>query len=615
MPLRNDLLTPISPENPSGERFRYSPLYEKIREARREDDPYNQGDLQYTRKLADWPLTIKLAGEALATRSKDLEIAAWLTEAMLKREGISGLHECLGMIRGLLEDFWDTLYPELEDGDAETRAARLQWVADQLAIPVKAAPITAGKLSWLQYRESREVGTEAEAESYDKQQARLARIAEGKMPAEAFDKDFEATPKKFYADLEKEYDGTLESLAQLSRVCDEKFGDISPSFRPLQLALEEVRQTVHILLTQKRKKEPDADAPPAEEEESAPQAPAAAAYAAPAAAAYAAPAASAAAPAPAPAPARPAGPLAPVPQNREDAVARVVAAARFLRQESPFGPAPYLMLRGLRWGELRGGGTEIDPSLLVAPPMEIPQALKRLAGEGKWTEVLETAETAMGMECGRGWLDLQRYVGRACVELGGSYDLIRTGVVSDLRALLGDFPKLPEMTMTDDRPTANAETQAWIREVAPPPAEPEPVYQAPPPAQEAYQPGLPAAPDVFELATQLARKGRAQEAIEMLMRELAQEPSGRGRFQRRIQVAQLCLSSGNEAVAVPILQEAAAEIDRRRLEEWEEREVVAHPLAMLYRCLGKSDGAAQERQKLYAAICRLDPLEAMKIGK
>jgi len=112
------------------------------------------------------------------------------------------------------------------------------------------------------------------------------------------------------------------------------------------------------------------------------------------------------------------------------------------------------MLRGLRWGELRAGGTTVDQTLLAAPPSEFRQNLKRLGLEANWTELLETAETVMGMECGRGWLDLQRYVARACHELGSYYDPIRTAVISGVRALLADYPQLPELTMMDDTATA-----------------------------------------------------------------------------------------------------------------------------------------------------------------
>jgi type VI secretion system protein ImpA len=199
--------------------------------------------------------------------------------------------------------------------------------------------------------------------------------------------------------------------------------------------------------------------------------------------------------------------------------------------------------------------------------------------------------------------------------LGGYFDPVRTAVISGLRALLADYPQLPEMTMMDDTPTANAETHAWLKEnvLSGEPAQ-QSAYSAPSfEEQAASDPGTPATPDVFELAMQAARAGRAQEAIEMLMREMVQERSGRARFHRKVQLTQLCVSTGHDSIAFPILQELAAEIERRKLEDWETSEIIAQPLALLYRCLSKADGNADERQKLYAWICRLDPLQAMTL--
>src|SRR5439155_15432396 len=70
MPLREDLLQPIPGSNPAGANLRYDPIYDKIKEARREEEDVDQGDWKRTRKVADWPLVIKLSGEALATKSK-----------------------------------------------------------------------------------------------------------------------------------------------------------------------------------------------------------------------------------------------------------------------------------------------------------------------------------------------------------------------------------------------------------------------------------------------------------------------------------------------------------------------------------------------------------------
>ena len=615
MPLRNDLLNPISAEQPAGENLRYAPIYDKIKEARREDDDAPQGEWTRERKVADWPLTIKLISETLATKTKDLQLVAWLSEAMLIREGVAGLRETLELARGFLENFWDGVYPELEDGDAEMRATPLQWIGDRLEIPLKQTRLTKKGLTWLQYKESRTIPTEEGADTEAKQQTRAKALAEGKVTQEEFDGDFDATSKQFYVDMLAAYDGSLESLQALSDLCDEKFGDVSPSFSRLKTLLEEIRQTVKTLLQKKREKEPDepveetagtAEPEPEAEAEPEPEAvPTGAAAAAPARARVKA------------------GALSLEPVDRDDAIARVVGAAKFLRAQDAYSPAPYLLLRGLRWGELRAAGTDIDQSQLAAPATEIRQKLKKLAMESNWTEVLEAGETAMGMECGRGWLDLQRYIARACYELGSYYEPIRLAVISSLRALLADYPGLPDMTLMDDTATANSETQAWLKqEVLPPPpepaaaeiAEPEaPVWQPPPPPSSA-SPTAEAPPDTFELAVQQARAGRAEEAIEMLMREMMQERSGRARFQRKAQVAQLCVMTGHTPIAFPILQELAGEIERRRLEDWEAAEVIAQPLALLYRCMDKN-ASPEERQKLYSWICRLDPLQALTVSK
>lgn len=598
MPPLDELLNPIPGDNPSGENLRYAPVYDKIKDARRQEDDAPQGEWRRERKLADWPLTIKLISEALSKKTKDLQLAAWLTEALLRRDGVAGLKDGLDLLRGLVENFWETLYPELEDGDAEFRATPLQWVGDKLDGALKEAPLTRRGLNYFQYKESRSIGYETDAADNEmKSAARQEALAEGKITGEEFDAAFDATPKAHYAQLLETCDGTRESIESLTELCDSKFGDVAPSYGRLRDALEEVRQAVYILLQKKREKEPDVqpEAPPLDEPEASEAEPEAAV--------------AAAAPAPARTPARktPAG----EPADRDDAVERTVAAARYLRREEPYSPAPYLILRGLRWGELRANGTAIDPTMLDAPPGESRQKLKRAALDANWTDVLEAAETAMALPCGRGWLDIQRYVARACYELGSWYDPIAQAVKSAVRGLLQDYPGLPEMTLMDDTPTANGETQAWLKEIAAP-VEPAIVVHAPSTQMETVVNGaaeLP--PDSYDLAMQAASGGRPQEAIEILSREIMRERSGRGRFHRKVQLAELCLSIGREAIAYPILNDLAQEIEQRRLEEWEASDAVAHPLTLLFRCLAKLNGDTEEKQRLYNRICRLDPVQAM----
>jgi type VI secretion system protein ImpA len=611
MPLRNDLLDPIAGDNPSGQNLRYAPVYDKIKEARREDDDAAQGEWKRERKVADWPAVIKAAGDTLATKTKDLQLAAWLTEALLKTQGIAGLNDGLTLIKGLVENFWDTLYPEIEDGDLEMRVAPVEWVGLRLERAVKETPVTRSGFNWYQYKESRKVPSEADVEeNSSKSEIREALIAEGKLTQEEFEKSFDGSPKAYYVALSATFETTLETLQAVDDLCTEKFADVAPSFSTLRSALEEVQQLVRSLLQKKREKEPDEPVAAAEPEPEAADSWSSEAEAVADGGAAAAPVRAR----------RPGGALAAEPVDRADAIARVISAAKFLRTENGYDPAPYLMLRGLRWGELRAAGETVDQNLLAAPPSELRQALKRASLDANWTEVLEQAETAMGMECGRGWLDVQRYVCRACYELGSYYDPIKNAVLSGVRALLTDYPSLPELTMMDDTATANAETVAWIRDEVKPGTG---AHSAAGAAMEApswesetpSEPGVQAPPDVFELAMQAARNGRPQEGIELLMREMTQERTGRGRFQRKAQLAQLCVGTPHEPIAFPILKDLAAEIERRKLEDWEAPDLLAHPLALLYRCLSHVEGSQEESQKLYSWLCRLDPLAALSVSR
>jgi len=424
------------------------------------------------------------------------------------------------------------------------------------------------------------------------------------LTGEDWDKAFNATPKAFYLELESTLDGILEDIETLSALFADKFGADAPSFSPLRTTLEEIRHTVHGLLQKKREVEPEAAPAEAEiqPEEAVPEESISWAET----------------PAAAPPRAHPArGTLTAEPADREDAFRRVVAVAAFLRQEDPYSATPFLLLRGLRFGELRSAGSDVDANLLEAPATEIRQSLKKAANEGDWQQVIEIAETAMGMPCGRGWLDLQRYVYRAAYEMG--YTQIQAVIRAEVNGLLADYPGLRHATLLDDTPAANPETQAWLGEIAPAASTAaEPAYALPAAAEDQpaeEQEGGELVRDAHDLALEAARTGRPQEAIEILMREAAAEKSGRGRFQRRLQLAQLCIAMGYEHIAQPILEQITAEIDDRGLEGWEAPAFVAHAFSLLYQCLARSDAAPELKQKIYDRICRLDPLQALACGR
>jgi len=470
MPLRADIFEPIPGDNPGGEDLYYSPLFDQIKDARKQETDDPQGDWEHAIKTADHAKVIKLGEETLAKKTKDLRLAQYVAEAFIYKEGFAGLVEGIKLLHGLVEKFWDQgLYPLVEDlkdpDELEDRASPLEWFGNYFApdkgpspcLAVRYVPLTKGGKGWLKYKESRAVPYETDSE---KSKAREEAIGEGKMPPEEFDSDFDATPKPFYKAAVANVATARESLAAIETLCDEKFGQAAPSFRELSKTLEEIDLSVAALLKRKLEQDPD----PIEVVETAGEEGEAGegAEGAPGSAAR-----------PGVITLKSSAELAALaPADRSEAVNRILAVAQYLRHQEPQSPVPYLMLRALRWGELRArsNGEGIEPGFLQAPSAEVRVSLKSSAASANWRQVLETAEGAMGEPCGRGWLDLQRYSIQACQELG--HTAAAAALLSELRALLNDVPDLPEMTLSDDTGAANPQTRAWLAEaVLAPPSE------------------------------------------------------------------------------------------------------------------------------------------------
>jgi type VI secretion system protein ImpA len=276
----------------------------------------------------------------------------------------------------------------------------------------------------------------------------------------------------------------------------------------------------------------------------------------------------------------------------------------------------------LRWGELRYNGEQIDERMLESPSSEIRIELARLNKEQKWEELVEAGEQAMALPCGRGWLDLQRYVVNALAERGNWFSEVAKAIRTELRGLLTDLPKLLDLSLADGTPVANPETKDWIRaevmagNVVVQSTAVETVAVISPGIAEALPPKLEdetRADDVFENALQFARSGQFTHAVQAVSDQLARERSGRGRFQRRMQLAHLFMTYGRPQIAQPILNDLAGELDRRNLEEWEDGEALAYPLELLFRCLAAVDGESDRRADIYSRICRLAPARALDI--
>ena len=135
----DNLLAPIPGDDPAGSSIRYDPVMSEIRVAREADDPsLPQGEWERPLKKSDWQLVARLCEQHLAERSKDLQLAAWLTEAWTHMHGLAGLRAGIRLVHELLQTYWEGVYPRQdEDGDYDARAATLVWLNETLPLTLR----------------------------------------------------------------------------------------------------------------------------------------------------------------------------------------------------------------------------------------------------------------------------------------------------------------------------------------------------------------------------------------------------------------------------------------------------------------------------------------------
>ncbi len=250
------LLKPLSPDSPSGEDLRYTPVYDRIREARREDDGLEQGEWQTNIKTPDWRQVIELCSEALNNKSKDLQIGVWMTEALVRQHGYSGLADGLDLISGLLSNFWDTLYPSIEEEDLDFRIGPLLLLNEKLPASIYQVPVCEAGASrgyhYYHWEESRQVGY---SQNLDKEQKKRREnlLAEGKISAEAFDTAVNAGSLAFYRALSEQLETCKRALSELDAVVEDAFSPNPPGFRKLEEAVEACSLQISRIYAEKRK--------------------------------------------------------------------------------------------------------------------------------------------------------------------------------------------------------------------------------------------------------------------------------------------------------------------------------------------------------------------------
>lgn len=338
------LLAPIPGDEPAGPWLRYEGTYDRVREARRSDNPnLPQGVWARDLKRADWQGAAALCQDALASRSKDLQLAAWLAEAWTGSHGFAGAAAGIATLLALCERWWDESWPrrDTDDETLEARALIFEWLDERMTTLLVQTPLTepgipdAGTYSWSE----REAALRLENAA--RRDASLVKAAEAKgaCTLPRFDRSAALTPTAVHAVRGAALARACDDLARLRTLLDARCGSAAPGLLRLVKLLATVRGWTDAVLAARPPESLPAPEPAMPETPEPVSAPAAESVPAAAEAPGAAPVRVAVAP-----PARPA--------SREEAYRWLAVAADYLTVTEPHSPVPYLVRRALAWGQL-----------------------------------------------------------------------------------------------------------------------------------------------------------------------------------------------------------------------------------------------------------------------
>jgi type VI secretion system protein ImpA len=328
------ILQPISEEMPSGEYLRYEGIYDQISEARRADENLSQGEWQTELKLADYPQVISLSVNTLTTQSKDLQIGVWLAEALMKQYGFIGLRDSLKLLSGLQDRFWETLHPEIDEGDMEGRANATSWFDIQASLIIKEAKITSGDgYSYLNWEDSKKfdipenIDTLEYADQDRYRELAAQAEAERRVTGDMWRKEKVRTTRAFCEEVNFAIEECWAEFNELNRVIEERYDrNQMPGLSTLKKSLEEVEIQTKKLLDEKRLEEPsDNDGAVTTETSEDGQTVTVSGGAIGTSGAI---------------------------QSRKDALKRLSEIADFFQKTEPHSPVSHLVTRAVKWGNM-----------------------------------------------------------------------------------------------------------------------------------------------------------------------------------------------------------------------------------------------------------------------
>jgi type VI secretion system protein ImpA len=140
------LLQPVSPEQPCGPDLSNDPRYDELETILKGKPDVEVGAVKKPAEPPDWN-SLRAKSTEFLGKSKHLRVGMMLCGSLLKTGGLPGFRDGVQLIRGLLEQYWPTVYPVLDATDNNDPTQRLN-ILSALVMPL-GSPVISGWLTIL----------------------------------------------------------------------------------------------------------------------------------------------------------------------------------------------------------------------------------------------------------------------------------------------------------------------------------------------------------------------------------------------------------------------------------------------------------------------------------
>ena len=122
-----ELLSEIAADAPCGEDLEYDPAFAEMEKLAQETPERQYGDTVIPAEPPDWR-SVRKAALTLSARTRDLRVAVCLARSLLHVDGLPGFAEGLALVDGLIERYWDRVYPRLDPDDDNDPTLRVNTI-------------------------------------------------------------------------------------------------------------------------------------------------------------------------------------------------------------------------------------------------------------------------------------------------------------------------------------------------------------------------------------------------------------------------------------------------------------------------------------------------------